>query len=166
MASGKSTIGVRLAEILGFKFMDLDAYIEQKEGLDIKEIFKKNGEIYFRKVEHICLKEILNNKENYVLALGGGTPSYANNMKLISDSKAWMSIYLKASIKTLVDRLYSEKEHRPLVERLKTKEELTEFIGKHLFERNFYYNQADYSVVIDKKSEEEIQEQILFHLYQ
>ena len=60
MTSGKSTIGRELSQKLQYKFIDLDDYIEENEGKSIGEIFKSKGEIYFRKIEHQYLKEILN----------------------------------------------------------------------------------------------------------
>ena len=108
---------------------------------NFSEIFEKKGEIYFRKQEHLYLKEILTLKNDIILALGGGTPCYAGNMDVIKDSINTVAVYLKASITTIAKRLTTEKSQRPLVARLKN-EELTEFIAKHLFERSFFYNKA------------------------
>ncbi len=165
MGSGKSTIGSKLASAINFEFIDLDDYIESKEGIAIPEIFETKGEIYFRKVEHNYLKEILLKKTKYVLSLGGGTPCYAGNMELIKSTSVTISFYLKASIKELVTRLIKEKERRPLVARFINEEELSEFIGKHLFERNYFYNQSDKQIVIDGKSKGKIVEELLLHLY-
>ena len=165
MASGKSTIGRLLASSINFEFIDLDDYIESKEGLTISEIFETKGEIYFRKVEHKYLKDILSNKKRYVLSLGGGTPCYAGNMELIQSVGNTTSFYLKASIKELVTRLMKEKDQRPLVARIKTEVELTEFIGKHLFERNHFYSQSDIQIMIDGKSKEKVVEELLLNLY-
>ena len=156
MASGKSTIGRLLASSINFEFIDLDDYIESEEGVSVSEIFETKGEIYFRKVEHNYLKEILSRKNKFVLSLGGGTPCYASNMELIKSSGKTISFYLKASIKELVARLMKEKEQRPLVARFSKEEELTEFIGKHLFERNHFYNQSDFQILIDGKSKEKV----------
>lgn len=151
MASGKSTIGQVLAEKKQFPFIDLDEYIEKKEGKTVSEIFELKGEIYFRKQEHIYLKELLEKEENLVLSLGGGTPCYAGNMDALLSFKNVKSVYLKTSITTIVDRLTNEKSQRPLVARL-NKEELAEFVAKHLFERSYFYNQATYKLVVDNKS--------------
>jgi shikimate kinase len=153
MASGKSTIGKELAKKLYIKFIDLDEYIENNEKMSVSAIFKNKGEIYFRRIEHTYLKEILNSDEKFVLSLGGGTPCYANNMHFISNTKA-VSLYLKTSIKTLAERLVSEKSRRPLVADL-TDEKITEFVAKHLFERRFYYEQANFTLNIDNKSLQE-----------
>jgi len=151
MASGKSTIGRFLAEKKHIPFIDLDEYIEKKEGKTVSEIFELKGEIYFRKQEHVFLKELLEKEKDFVLSLGGGTPCYAGNMDILLSFKDVKSVYLKTSINTIVDRLRNEKSQRPLVARL-NKEELAEFVAKHLFERSYFYNQATYKLVVDNKS--------------
>ena len=155
MASGKSTIGRLLAEKKNFFFIDLDNYIEEKEKMSISEIFDKKGEIYFRKQEHLYLKEVLMLDNNIVLALGGGTPCYAGNMNIIKEGINTIAIYLKASIVTIATRLTTEKNQRPLVARLKN-DELVEFIAKHLFERSYFYNQSNYKVTVDDKKTDAI----------
>lgn len=149
MASGKSTISKMLAKKLQIDAIDLDDYIVEKEGLSINDIFKTKGEIYFRLQENKYLLELLENKNSFVLALGGGTPCYANNMDLIK--KMSNSIYLKANLNTLFDRLRSEKENRPLISSLND-EKLKEFIAKHLFERAPFYEQASHIISIDNKA--------------
>lgn len=150
MASGKSTIGRLFAQKRQLNFIDLDAYIEEKEGISVTEIFKTKGEIYFRKQENLYLKELLNKEEEFVLALGGGTPCYANNMNVILESSNTISIYLKLKISTLFNRLSKEKSQRPLVADLEDND-IMEFIAKHLFERGYYYNQANVIVNGDDK---------------
>ncbi|MGQ3678128.1 shikimate kinase [Tenacibaculum discolor] len=154
MASGKSTIGRILAEKKQISFIDLDEYIEKKERKTVSEIFEQKGEIYFRKQEHIYLKELLEQEGNFVLSLGGGTPCYAGNMDVLLSFNDVKSVYLKTSINTIVDRLINEKSKRPLVARL-NKEELAEFVAKHLFERSYFYNQANYKVTVDNKTVDE-----------
>lgn len=154
MASGKSTIGKQLSEKLGMPFLDLDIYISENKNKSVPEIFSQNGEIYFRKKEHEYLKEVLENQQDCILSLGGGTPCYANNMELIHNQNA-ISIYLKASIQTLSERLLKNKSSRPLVAFLDD-DQVPEFIAKHLFERHFFYEQAKKVVVIDQKSASEI----------
>jgi shikimate kinase len=154
MASGKSTIGKEISKKLDMNFIDLDAYISKQEKKSIPEIFKIKGEIYFRRIESIYLKELLNNEGDFVLSLGGGTPCYSNNMELIQYSKA-TSIYIKASIPTLTARLLEEKDTRPLVADLEN-EQLTEFVAKHLFERKFFYEEASVILNTENKSIQEI----------
>ena len=113
MASGKSTIGKILAEKLGYRFIDLDNYIAPPEHHSLAPLFKNKGEIYFRKREALYLNEFISNEDNLVLSLGGGTPCYANNMGDILNAPLVTSIYLKASIPSLVYRLQVEQESRP-----------------------------------------------------
>jgi len=151
MGSGKSTIGLNLATVLDYKFIDLDQYIEAKEHKSIPEIFSSKGEIYFRKIESLYLNEILNSHPDIVLSLGGGTPCYANNLdEILSHPKA-KTFYLKLALPELVDRLIIEKDKRPIINHLQTEEELLEFVGKHLFERQQFYNKAEFIINLDGK---------------
>ena len=154
MASGKSSVGAVLAKTLGLDFIDLDRYIETKENQSIQAIFHSKGEIYFRKQESVFLKEILEKKNGFVLALGGGTPCYGTNNDIIAQATS-NTFYLKASIATLSIRLEQEKQTRPIVAQLNS-EQLTEYIAKHLFERAPYYERAQHKLIIDNKSIDEI----------
>jgi shikimate kinase len=164
MGSGKSVIGKNLARILEYNYTDLDDYIAQKENASIKVIFETKGEIYFRKIESLYLKE-LTKIENTVVSLGGGTPCYGNNNNLILESENSLSIYLKASIQTLSDRLFEEKSKRPLIAHLETKNELSEFIGKHLFERSLFYENSTSIIKTDGLTEEEVVDNLIFELF-
>ncbi len=165
MASGKSTLGRILAKKLDYDFIDLDDYIEHREKTSISAIFKTKGEIYFRKKETQYLNDLLNTKTKLILSLGGGTPCYSGNMETILNANDAVSIYLKASIPTLVNRLKNERRKRPLIAHIKTDEVLAEFIGKHLFERSQYYNQAETMVTTDHKTENEIIEDLVLKLF-
>lgn len=159
MASGKSTIGRALAEKLSLPFIDLDDYIEKSESKKVSEIFSEKGEIYFRTKEHEYLKELLDTKDSFILSLGGGTPCYSGNMDILNQYELATSFYIKASVNTLCERLIEEKEARPLVKNI-SNEDLPEFIAKHLFERSFFYEQADYNIKTDALSVEEIIKEI------
>jgi shikimate kinase len=150
MGSGKTTVGKKLSEKVFAPFYDLDHYIEDKEGATIADIFKNKGEIYFRKIEHIYLKEFLLEKEEYVLSLGGGTPCYAGNMELILEQEGVHSVYLQANIPTLKERISKNKKKRPLVAAF-SDEKLSEFIAKHLFERKNFYEQAHLTISVNDK---------------
>ena len=159
MGSGKSTIANRLSKIINISCLDLDKVIEERTQMSINEIFEQQGEIYFRKLEREVLIELLNNENDLIIGLGGGTPCYANNHELLKGDNI-VSIYLKASVETLFERLVSNKNKRPIITN-KTNDELKEFIAKHLFERSFYYNQAQYKVCIDGESKDETAQDIL-----
>lgn len=157
MGCGKSTIAKALGDKLQLNTLDLDNYIADKEKDSIKNIFKNKGEIYFRKQEGIYLNELLKSEQKFILALGGGTPCYGNNMELIKNRSN--SFYLKAKIDTLFQRLRAENASRPLISELND-EKLKEFIAKHLFERAPFYEQSTHTISIDNKSVEAIVNQI------
>ena len=156
MGSGKSFIGKQLARDLNYQFIDMDERIESEEGATISEVFKSRGEVFFRKRERQLLEKLVNFEDSAVISLGGGTPCYGDNMELIRSADDVTSIYLKLGIDSLTQRLFSEKETRPLISHLEDKEKLEEFIRKHLFERGFYYNQSDHIISCDSKSASEI----------
>ena len=159
MGCGKSTIANRVSKITNIPFVDLDKNIEERTNLSINDIFEQHGEIYFRKLEREVLIDLLNTSTELIIGLGGGTPCYANNHELLK-SENIESIYLKASVDTLFERLCPNKSKRPLITH-KTDDELKAFIGQHLFERSFYYNQAKHKLVIDGKSKEETTQDVL-----
>ena len=152
MGSGKSALGKQLSIELSRPFIDLDDYIEKKENQTIAAIFKTKGELYFRKFERQCLEELLNKKDISVIGLGGGTPCYFDNMDLVLNSKNVLSIYLKTSIQELTKRLFDQKGQRPMIAHVNSHETLTEFIGKHLFERAPFYERAALKIQTDNKS--------------
>lgn len=158
MGSGKSTIAKLLSEVIGIPHLDLDHIIESKTNLSIATLFKDKGEIYFRKLEHDIFQELIGNPNSMVLSLGGGTPCYANNHMMLNGLDT-VSIYLKASIDTLCERLILDKKNRPLIAE-QSETELKEFIAKHLFDRSFYYHQAKYTVIVDAKSPDSIVREI------
>ncbi|EGV42438.1 shikimate kinase [Bizionia argentinensis JUB59] len=162
MTSGKSIIGQKLSQILEKPFQDLDDYIEIKENMSISDIFKTRGEIYFRKIESKHLSSFLQQKD-VVMSLGGGTPCYGNNMALIKQQPDALSVYLNVSVAELGNRLFLNKASRPLVSHLVSQEEVTEFVGKHIFERLNFYNQANISVN-GNKTPDEIVESIILKL--
>ena len=159
MGCGKSTIANRLSKITNIPYVDLDKNIEERTKLSINEIFEQRGEIYFRKLEREVFIELLNSPGNLIIGLGGGTPCYANNHELLKGENIF-SIYLKASVETLFERLVANKSKRPLIAD-KNEDEMKEFIAKHLFDRSFYYNQAQYKVSIDGKTKDETTQDIL-----
>ncbi|MET7030602.1 shikimate kinase [Sediminicola luteus] len=147
MGSGKTTVGKELSKYLGFRFLDLDAYIEEKTGMKIPAIFKEKGELFFRKLEHQYLSEVLEKNSDIILSTGGGTPCYSGNMEVISRLTKNV-FYLRVSIPELVKRLTKEKEYRPLIAHIE-EADLPEFFGKHLFERSPFYSLAAHTIPSD-----------------
>lgn len=161
MGVGKSTLGQLLAETFKLKFIDLDAYIESKEQLTIPELFQKKGEIYFRKAESIALQELISKKDDFVLSLGGGTPVYGDNMKHITEAAGVTSVYLKLHISELADRLFLQRESRPLIAHYTDKTEFEEFLRKHLFERQPFYFMASHILDVTGKGASESLEELI-----
>ena len=162
MGSGKSHVSKVLSNQLNLKLIDLDKEISTQIGLSIPEIFQEKGEIYFRKKEKETLDEILSTEKHAILSVGGGTPAYYNNMEMIT--KNTESVYLRTSIKDLMDRLSKNKEKRPLIARIDD-EDLPEFIAKHLFERQPFYSQAKYTISTDDKNVQNIVDEIIMLLH-
>lgn len=157
MGSGKSHIAKLLSDRLGIKLIDLDKEISKKNKMTIAEMFQKKGEIFFRRQERALLEEIVATEDSCILSLGGGTPAYYNNMELINQNSE--SIFLRTSIKNLTERLLKQKHKRPLIANI-SDQDLPEFIAKHLFERNIFYNKAKYTVNTDDKTPEMVVEEL------
>ena len=163
MGSGKTIVGKLLSNRIGYRYVDLDNFIELNEKKPIKDIFSSRGEIYFRKIEHQVFENILKTESNFVLATGGGTPCYYNNHLFLQNLDV-TSVYLKTDLDTLINRLKPEIEHRPLFSQIKTDAQLKEFIAKHLFEREYYYNFSKYKIATHSKTIDSICEEILLLL--
>ncbi|KIA83030.1 shikimate kinase [Kaistella solincola] len=153
MGSGKSHISKLLSDKMNLKLIDLDKEIIARHNMPIAEIFEKKGEIFFRKQERAILDEILDTEKSCILSVGGGTPAYYENISLINEKST--SVYLRTSVKILTERLLKQKQKRPLIAKIPD-EQLPEFIGQHLFERQQFYSQAKHTVITDNKSPEEI----------
>ena len=143
MGSGKSLMGAALAKELGVKFYDLDKEIEKKAGKDVAAIFASEGEKVFRELERSSLLELLQDDTDYVMACGGGTPCFLDNMDKMNE--AGIVIYLKMSTDHLVERLETEKDSRPLLNG-KSGHELWTFVHETLQEREPDYLKAKYKV--------------------
>lgn len=140
MTSGKSSLGKKLAKALQLKFYDLDHLIEEKSQESIASIFQLKGEEEFRKLEHQTLTEWIANHEDGLLALGGGTPCFFDNMARIQE--AGFSIYLKVPEDLLIGRLRAKKAKRPLVKDLND-EEISALVNEQLALRAPYYEKAN-----------------------
>ena len=138
MGSGKTTVGKKLASLLGWSYIDLDKKIEEYEGKSIPEIFSENGEEYFRITESRLLKK-LDVGNNTVISTGGGTPCYSNNMDIMLESG--LTIYLKLTPLQLRSRLSESKGDRPLIKDL-DHEMLLSFINEKLSAREKYYKRS------------------------
>ena len=156
MGSGKSAVGSLLNKEINVTYCDLDHYIEKKLQESVNSIFKTKGEIYFRKIERNYLEEVLNTNSSLILSIGGGTPCYYDTMKYLNALKNSKTIYLNTSILELSKRLFEAQSSRPLLKHLKSLEDFQDFVGKHMFERSFFYSQANISIKTDKRTISEV----------
>ena len=164
MGSGKSLIGSHLAKKIDYKFIDLDQYIEKNEACSISKIFIDLGDIYFRKIETKYLIKCLSENNNIVLSVGGGTPCYNDNLTHINSTNN-ISIYLKNNNVELSKRLYKNNNDRPLISTIKSEQKMIEFVSKHLFEREVFYNQANITIDCYKKDINSIIDLIISNLH-
>ncbi len=139
MGCGKSTLGKQLARRLEFEFIDLDKSIEQGEGHELFDIFNKQGEAYFRGLEKKYLRETTMNLDDVVIAVGGGTPCFYDNMSFMNQHG--VTVYLRMDSASLAYRIFHGKGKRPLVEG-KSELELKAFVKQHLAEREDMYLEA------------------------
>lgn len=140
MGSGKSSLGKKIASKMHWDFIDLDILIEEEEKKTISEIFKNSGENYFRNIETQALQKIILSKKNVIVALGGGTPCFNNNMELIN--KNGLSIFLNVELNKIANRLLNAKTTRPLIAELESYLKIKEFISAKMQERIFFYKQC------------------------
>ena len=116
MGAGKSTIGPRLAQRLGWIFIDLDEEIVRTEQQSIAQIFDSIGEARFRELEQNALATTLR-QENIVLALGGGAIETAANRQRMQEDDATLLLYLAAPLEVLIERCEQQQLHRKAVRR-------------------------------------------------
>jgi len=152
MGSGKSLIGKILSKKLNLEFVDIDNKIEINEKKTISDIFKINGEKYFRKIEeHISLEYLA--LENQIISLGGG--GYINLKIRKQSMKNSISVWLNWKDETLIERIKNSKK-RPLAFKLNISE-----IKKLISDRSKIYNLSDYKINCDKINKNKIVEKII-----
>ncbi len=154
MGSGKSAVGHLLAEELKMNFLDTDELIEKTEGRAISEIFKADGEEYFRELETEVLKT-LQDYDNFVLSTGGGMVLREENVSLLKEMGPIVLLWAQPEV--IHERVKNET-HRPL---LQVPEPLEE-IKKRLEHRTpFYRKAADFTVDTSKFGPEEVAKDVL-----
>jgi shikimate kinase len=143
MASGKSTVGKKLATKLNIPFVDLDNYIEEKYNLTIRLLMYEKGKEEFRVIEKEALNEVIEKYNEAIISTGGGTPCYFDNMETMRNNGT--TIYIDVDVQILVSRLLNAKKDRPLIWG-KSKEDLTVYAEELLKRRRADYEQADFTV--------------------
>ncbi len=165
MGSGKSTIGPLLAQRIRYGFTDIDEVIEEKERLPIREIFKKQGEQYFRDVEIRTLRETVVRDEYMVFALGGGALSSKDNRDLVRENG--ILVYLKSDADEIVKRVRTRNTRPMLLSEdghMLTDDELSVRVRSLLRERERDYLEAGIVVNTSNMSVSETVEEIVAKL--
>ncbi|NIP57121.1 MAG: hypothetical protein GWM92_09825 [Gemmatimonadetes bacterium] len=143
MGSGKTSVGRRLARLLGWAFHDFDARVESVAGGSVSEIFRRHGEARFRELEAEVGRRLLT-AERAVLASGGGWPAREGRMESLPEGT--LSVWLWVSPEEAVRRARAEGATRPLL----ASEDAVERARKLLEERLPHYRKA--SLVLDSES--------------
>lgn len=158
--TGKTFWGKQLAQKTNLPFYDLDEIIEANEQQSITQIFTIKGEAYFRKAETNTLNQLLA-KEKFILATGGGTPCFNNNITIMLQQGT--VVYINDKLEDISARIVAEQSKRPLFNNLKQAD-----VIKHLqqlkLEREYYYKQAQLNFAPDKELLDNLVSQIkAFH---
>ena len=154
MGAGKSYVGKALAAKIGFDFYDLDQVIEELTQRSISQIFEQGGEDHFRELEQSALHQFKSNT-NAIIALGGGTPCFFDNMDWINANG--ISVYIKASTEVLFHRLKNEMNHRPLLQNLSAAA-LPDFLRNKISIRSEFYEQAQIHYLLNDLDQDVIGE--------
>jgi shikimate kinase len=155
MGSGKTSVGCALAKRLQLPFFDLDSRITANVGRSIADIFSHDGEDYFRQQESRALEEIIETSSACVLATGGGTPCFGQNLSRMHASG--LTFYLSCSVSTLQSRLTDDASQRPILG-------LEGFnLEEHLSNRIAFYSQAQHIISNDGTIEQAVEQIVLLY---
>lgn len=159
MGSGKSVVGRKLAKELKMEYVDMDTKIEEIEKRSITDIFKEDGEVYFRNVETKLLKD-LTTEDNIIISTGGGIVSKNENIEILKNEQN--VILLDASVSTIKKNVSNEINKRPL---LKESKDVEETIKTLLLGRIDKYNKAsNIKINVDSKNIDEVVSEILVYI--
>lgn len=153
MATGKTHVGKELAKKKKWRFLDLDELIEIRQRRKISDIFAKDGEPYFRRVENKILKEVSKEKK-FVVACGGGIVINPENIKIMKETGA--IICLSASPEVILKRTRSSYE-RPLLKVADPKKQIDLFLKL----RAPYYARSDKIIDTSRLSVKEVVDKII-----
>tara|TARA_B100000579_G_C22641144_1_gene761519 strand:- start:343 stop:900 length:558 start_codon:yes stop_codon:yes gene_type:complete len=157
MASGKSRTGSVLAELLRYKYIDLDKLIEKIVQKTINEIFQEDGEKEFRDLETSCLKETIK-IPSLVISTGGGIVTKPENWGVLRQGIIiWIDIKQEIALK----RLKNDIDNRPLLQG----EDLSEKYRRIFESRKNLYSQADLRVEVANEKVEEVAKKIIYEIH-
>ena len=153
MGTGKSVVAKELARKLKMVFIDMDQIIEERQGTSIADIFTRYGEKYFRAQENKLIKE-LSQKENMVIATGGGTLLSSDNARILGQKGQIICLY--ADSQTIYNRV-NKKNNRPLLKR----ENVLSEINRLLEERKKIYDNIKWKIDTTNLNIQEVTDKII-----
>lgn len=159
MGCGKSSLGRKLAKATDIRFVDMDSMIEEREGASISDIFKYEGEEYFRRTERALIDELADADESLIISTGGGAPVWGDNIERMNSSG--YTIYLRRTAQQIASRLSPHgRQKRPKLRGLND-EELVAFMTTNMAEREPFYARATYCIDCAEKSDAELIDEIV-----
>ena len=153
MGAGKTSVGEKLSAELKVDFLDLDKFIEEQTAMTIAELFNRMGEDSFRSIEKEALRNVTNKYPKSVIACGGGTPCFFDNIEFINATG--ISFYLRVKPEVLYARITESKVIRPLIN---SEEDKLALIKKLLESRERYYSKSNYTIDTDQLNSNEVAE--------
>ena len=155
MGSGKTSTGLVLSRLLGFRFVDMDAVLEEREGLPVSGIFEKKGEAHFRRIEKELVSELLSASRQVIATGGGAWMDPGNRDRLLAGGRC---VWLKVSAAQVWERVKGDLSTRPLLSR---SPDPLATIRSMLAEREPLYALATFTVETDGATPESVARRIL-----
>ncbi len=154
MASGKSTIGRKLARKLGWRFFDTDTLVVRAHGR-IPAIFEAEGEAAFRRYERAAIGHVFDAAQPSVVALGGGALTVAENRKVVRE-RAY-GVFIKVTPEQIFSRVRRSRDVRPVLGRAPTLASIKRLYAQRLGD----YESADHVVEVSRRSDAAVIEEIV-----
>ncbi len=163
MGCGKSTLARRLANRIGWQFVDTDSEAERLEGASVSDIFCYEGEEHFRRLEREIIDRLISSSEPMIISTGGGLPIWSDNMERMNSSG--LTIFIDRSAQSIASRLSPYgRQRRPRLRGL-SDEQLVEFMSGDIASRRPYYERAALRLDCDSvESDRELIWQIVQHI--
>ncbi len=153
MGSGKTSIGRLLAPAIHYSWVDLDAFIEQKENRSIAAIFAKEGRLHFRQLENDALR-FFSQQKGILISTGGGAPTTPQNLTLLEEY--YFSIHLLVDPEIAAKRLFHERANRPLIANCNNSSEVESSMQQIWDQRKGFYAKANMTIDVSALNKEEV----------